>query len=126
MQRIRLKKFNPHINALATTYHQCIAQLQTILNDVMGLVKQSSDEGNTIAGSLNSVSVQFDKLDPSVSHLEEVTQKVGEVAQYAAQVDGIFKPLKFMLQKHKCFRDQSKIKAGTLKAFQMLTDLSST
>ena len=74
MQRIRL----PRIDALATTYHQRIAQLQTILNDMMGLVKQSSDEGNNIAGLLNSVSVQFDKLDPSISHLEEVTQKVGD------------------------------------------------
>ena len=91
----------------------------------MGLVKQSSDEGNAIAGSLDSVSVQFDELDPSVSHLEEVIQKVGEVARFAAKLDGIFEPLKFMLQKHKCIGDQNGIKAGSLKAFQMLSDLSS-
>ena len=91
----------------------------------MGLVKQSSDEGNTIAGSLDTVGFQFDKLDPSISHLEEVIQKIGEVAQFAARLDGIFRPLKFMLQRHKCIGDQNGIKAGSLKAFQMLSELSS-
>lgn len=121
----KTKKFKPRIDALATTYHQRIAQLQSILNEIQGLAKQSGDEGNTIAGSLDSVGVQFDKLDPSVSQLEEAIQKVGELARFAAKLDGIFKPLKWMLQKYKCIGDQNGIKAGSLHSFQMLSDLSS-
>ena len=118
-------KFKMRIDDLATTFHQRIAQLQTILNDIKGLVEQSNDAGNTIAESLNKVSIHFDKLDPSISHLEEVIQKMEKVAQFAAKLNGVFKPLKFMLQNYKCIGDQNEIKATSLKAFQVLQDLSS-
>jgi len=119
------KKFEPRIDTLATAYHQRITQLQGTLNQIKDLVKKAGDEGNTIASSLDAVCGQFNKLDPSVTQLEDTIQKVGEASHIAAKLDGIFKPLQWMLQQYTCVGDQNNIKANALKSFQLISNLTS-
>jgi len=118
-------KFAPRIDALATTYHQRIAQLQSTISDVKEYVSSVGKDGFTITHSLNGVCSQFDNLDPNIDKLEIAIGKVGEISNFAAKLDGIFQPLQWMLQHYKCIGDVNGIKTQSLKHFQTVADFAS-
>ena len=118
-------KFKPRIDAVATTYHQRIAQLQSTISDIKEYVSTTGKDGFTIAHWLNGVCSQFDNLDPNVDKLEMAIGKVGEIADYTAKIDGIFQPLQWMLQHYNCTGDVKGIKAQSLGRFQDITKIAS-
>jgi len=117
-------KFKPRINALATAYHQRIAQLQSTLTEIKGFVSTAGNDGNTISKELNAVYIQFDKLDPSIDQLELAIDKVGKLSHFTAKLDGIFQPLQWMLHHYKCIGDSDNIKGMSMKGFQDVVEIA--
>ena len=117
-------KFQARLDALASTYHQRIFQLQAVLSEIKAHAATAGNDGKSVANALEAVCNQFDKVDPYVSRLEGDIQKIAVVSQYAAKLDAIFQPLQWMLKHYKCVGDQDDIKAMTWKTFQLLSQLS--
>lgn len=118
------KKYTTKVNALATTYHQRLGELQSLLSLIKEQAETASSTSHSIAQSLSVVSGDFDKIDPYVQKLEDDIYSVAELANVAGKLDGIFSPLKCMLTTYKCVGDQNNIKRTQKVSIQFLMDIS--
>lgn len=117
-------KFTSQVDALATTYHQRVGQLQSLLSQITKLSTTAGTTSHTIIQSLCVVSGDFDEIDPYVQKLEDDIKGVSQLASWAGRLDGIFSPLKCMLTTYKCVGDENNIKSTQMFPFKTILELS--
>ena len=118
-------KFKPRIDALAKTYHTRLGVLQTKLTQIKDKASTASDNSQSFIKALSSVTADFDKIDPYVERLEQDIAKVAYMSKWAGKIDGVFSPLKSLLQPYTCKGDQSNIKSSALVPFKLIMELDS-
>lgn len=118
------KKHTAQLDALATTYHQRLGELQSLLGQIKERAEAASSTSHAIAQALSTVSGDFDKVDAYAAKLEDDITKVAQLASWAGKLDGIFAPLKCMLTTYKCVGDDNHIKSTMMKSFQFIMELS--
>ena len=117
-------KYTAQVNTLATTYHQRLGELQSLLSQIKVQAEIASTTSHTIVHSLSIVSRDFDKIDPYVEQLEDDIASVAQLANWAGKLDGILSPLKCLLTAGKCVGDPHNIKGTMMTSLKFVVDFS--